>query len=349
MGSAMGKDIDRGMKRFLYIAVTLFWAIAAYGQERAMMWSDTSHATNNMRRSEMYIESKYDGLPISVIEMVPEGEPKAVVYLVHGLCGCKERFLPFMEYLTANGIASDHRGHGSSIRCEADRGYMYQGGVESIVMDMDVVVDYIKERYAGVKLVMLGHSMGSLAARAYTKTHDARLDALIICGSPAPNPLAPIGRAVIGLMGGNGRQRMGFLQKFTSRRYNRKFRDEGYQAWTCSDPEVRKAFADDPRCNFTLTADCASTLLGLFEEAYSKKGWITDNPQMPVLFLSGDDDACMISMKDFLESVDHMRQNGYKNVTSRTYPGMRHEILNEKDKMSVWNDIISYIRNLFLE
>jgi alpha-beta hydrolase superfamily lysophospholipase len=304
-----------------------------------------------MTKSELYIESKYDGLPISVVNMVPDGKPRAVVYMVHGLCGCKERFLPFMEYLTANGIAcvaSDHRGHGSSIRCEEDRGYMYQGGVESIVMDMDVVVDYIKESYAGIPLVMLGHSMGSLAARAYAKSHDARIDALIICGSPAPNPLAPIGRMIIGVMGGDGRQRLGALQKFTSRRYNRNFRDEGYQAWTCSDPEVRKAFADDPRCNFTLTADCAATLMGLFQEAYSKKGWSPSKPQMPVVFLSGEDDPCMISTKAFIRSVDHMRMNGYKKVTSRTYPGMRHEILNEKDKMSVWKDILDYISKFYI-
>lgn len=300
-----------------------------------------------MRKNETYIESRFDGLPISVLETVPEVGPRAVVYLLHGLCGCKERFLPFMEYLTANGIvcvANDHRGHGGSILCEEDRGYMYNGGAEAVVMDMDAVVDYIKGRYSGLPIVMLGHSMGSLAARAYMKSHDAKLDALVVCGSPAPNPLAPFGSMIVRMMG--RRRRVGAMQRFASRRYNRRFRKEGYQAWTCSDPAVRKAFAEDPRCSFTLTADCAVTLMSLFREAYSKRGWNIAKPHMPVVFLSGDDDPCMISRRKFLKSVDHMRRRGYTDVTSRTYPGMRHEILNETNRMIVWQDIMDYISNL---
>ena len=99
------------------------------------------------------LESPFDSLPISVLEMKPQIQPSAVVYLVHGLCGCKERFIPFMEYLTENGIAcvaSDHRGHGDSILKEEDRGYMYQGGVESILADMEAVSFYIKEYYKDI-------------------------------------------------------------------------------------------------------------------------------------------------------------------------------------------------------
>lgn len=306
------------------------------------------HNALSMERRELHIESKVDGLQISVLEIVPDQKPRAVVYMVHGLCGCKERFVPFMEYLAANGIAcvaSDHRGHGSSIREEEDRGYMYNGGAEAIVMDMDVVVDYIKDRYRGLKLVMVGHSMGSLAARAYVKNHDSRINTLIICGSPSPNPLAPVGSLIIrGICkAGGDRMRVGSLQKFTSRRYNKPFSEEGEQAWTCSDPQVRKAFAEDPRCNFTLTADGAATLMELFKEAYSRKDWSIDNPAMPVIFLSGEDDPCMISQERFEHSVDHMRKLGYKDVSSKTYPGMRHEILNERDRLTVWKDILKYI------
>lgn len=306
------------------------------------------HSAMSMERRELQIKSNYDGLEISVMEIVPEQEAKAVVYMVHGLCGCKERFLPFMEHLAASGIAcvaSDHRGHGSSIRAEADRGYMYGGGADAIVADMDAVVDYIRERFRGKKLIMVGHSMGSLAARAYAKSHDARLDTLILCGSPSPNPLAPVGNMIIrGICkAGGDRMRLGYLQKFTSRKYNKHFDEEGEQAWTCSDPQVRKAFAEDPRCNFTLTADGAATLMELFKEAYSHNGWRTDNPAMPVIFLSGEDDPCMISEERFEHSVDHMRKRGYKDVRSKTYPGMRHEILNERDRLTVWNDILALI------
>ena len=307
-----------------------------------------------VERNEFFLESPFDSLPISVLEMKPQIQPSAVVYLVHGLCGCKERFIPFMEYLTENGIAcvaSDHRGHGDSILKEEDRGYMYQGGVESILADMEAVSFYIKEYYKDVPFILLGHSMGSLATRAYTKKNDSQLDGLILCGSPSPNSLAPIGRLIVKEMcrKDNGKRRPESLQKFTSSRYNRKFRQEGYQAWTCSDPEVRRRFADDPRCNFNITADCAYTLMKLFEEAYSKRGWIVSNPELPVIFLSGEDDPCMISRRKFQKSVRRMIKNGYTSTEDILYPGMRHEILNEVDKVSVWEDILNYIRRLLQE
>lgn len=309
------------------------------------------HNASGMEIRELYIESKFDKLPISALEVVPDQKPHAVVYMVHGLCGCKERFLPFMEFLAANGIAcvaSDHRGHGSSILKEEDRGYMYGGGVQAVVMDMDAVVDHIRKQYQDLPLVMVGHSMGSLAARSYMKSHDARLDALVLCGSPSPNPLAPVGGLIMrGLrVVKDGRMRVGSIQKFTSRRYNKSFRDEGQQAWTCSDPEVRRAFAEDARCNFVLTVDCASTLLGLFRDAYSHKDWALEKPSMPVIFLSGDDDPCMITKEKFLKSVDRMRKNGYTDVRCQTYPGMRHEILNERDRLVVWQDILKFINEI---
>lgn len=299
-----------------------------------------------IEKNRLSVESSYDSLQISVLEMRPE-QPKAVVYLVHGLCGCKERFIPFMEYLAENGIAcvaSDHRGHGDSVFTEDDRGYTYQGGAKAIVMDMDVVSSHISENYKDIPFIILGHSMGSLAIRAYLKSYDERLDGMIICGSPTPDPLAPIGKAIVrNMCRKDARMRPDYLQKFAVNKYNRKFRKEGKQAWTCSDPQVRRQFAEDPRCNYNITVDCAYTLFELYDEAYSIKGWNVTKPQLPIIFLSGDDDPCMISKGKFYKSVDKMKRNGYYDVRCATYPGMRHEILNEIGKESVWSDILTFI------
>ena len=209
---------------------------------------------------EATLKSRYDGLDISVVVVRPEGEARAVLQLSHGMSGCKERFMPFMEFMAEQGgvcVANDHRGHGDSVKTAKELGYMYEGGQEALIDDMRGVTEAIADEYPGLPLFLLGHSMGSLAARAYTKKNDSQLDGLILCGSPSPNSLAPIGRLIVKEMcrKDNGKRRPESLQKFTSSRYNRKFRQEGYQAWTCSDPEVRRRFADDPRCNFNITAD----------------------------------------------------------------------------------------------
>jgi alpha-beta hydrolase superfamily lysophospholipase len=84
----------------------------------------------------------------------------------------------------------------------------------------------------------------------------------------------------------------------------------------------------------------------LFEEAYSKRGWIVSNPELPVIFMSGEDDPCMISIRKFQKSVRRMIKNGYTSTEDILYHGMRHEILNEVDKVSVWEDILNYIRRI---
>ena len=38
-----------------------------------------------------------------------------------------------------------------------------------------------------------------------------------------------------------------------------------------------------------------------------------------------------------------MRRRGYTRVESRVYPGMRHEILNEKGRQTVYNDVLSWL------
>jgi alpha-beta hydrolase superfamily lysophospholipase len=35
---------------------------------------------------------------------------------------------------------------------------------------------------------------------------------------------------------------------------------------------------------------------------------------------------------------------GYHNVTAAIFQGMRHEILNEIDRKTVWDDILQFIR-----
>ena len=152
---------------------------------------------------KIIMKSRYDDLKISVAIYRPKEKPKAVLQLVHGMCGCKERFEPVMNYLSDNGIAciaSDHRGHGESIRSMDDLGYFYSGGYKALVDDLRLVTRWGLEEFPGIPYYLLGHSMGSLAARIYTKEDDSDLSGLIICGSPSWNPMSVLGRFFTGLL-----------------------------------------------------------------------------------------------------------------------------------------------------
>ena len=63
-----------------------------------------------------------------------------------------------------------------------------------------------------------------------------------------------------------------------------------------------------------------------------------------MLFLSGGDDPCYVNVRRFKKSIDHMRLIGYRNVRGKLYPGMRHEILNEKEKYRVYGDVWKWLK-----
>lgn len=300
------------------------------------------------------LNSRVDSLPISILEVTPdtlcqESVPvKAVLQLSHGMCGCKERYLPFMRYMASKGIvcvAGDHRGHGESVRSRDDLGYMYEGGYRAMVDDLRMITSWIVSRYPGLPIFLLGHSMGSMAARLYAKYDDSTISGLILTGSPSWEPFAYLGRAIAGLMCflGMSHYRMERSQRMTSDKYNSRFAAEGTQAWTCSDPAERESFMANPLCNFAMTANGSYNLLSMMIDTYDSSKWIVSNPSMPVFFISGADDPMLGSELRFHSAAMDIRNRGYTNVTSVIYPYMRHEVLNEKGKEQVWAEVYDFI------
>lgn len=292
--------------------------------------------------------SEHDSLEISYVTVIPDVRPRAVMLLVHGMCGCKERFLPFMHFLASRGIvcfANDHRGHGDSVKAEEDRGYMYSGGYRALVDDMRQLEMIARIEYPGLPLYMVAHSMGTLAARTFMKKYPGLMNGVILCGSPAYTPMSRAGKTmeVVARGGWPGRFRPQRITRLVSRRYNRAFADEGPQAWTCSDPQVRKDFSENPKTDFCFTLNGMNALMGMMREAYSDEDWTVLSPDMPVIFLSGQDDPCMGGRRGLDRAVMVMRSAGYRNVIQKTYPAMRHEILNEIGKERVWQDILMFL------
>lgn len=294
------------------------------------------------------LHSLWDGLDVSVLVERPKDAPVAVLQLAHGMKGCKERFIPFMKYMASEGVAcvaNDLRGHGQSVRREEDRGYMYEGGYPALVEDMKLVTDWIHKTFPGLPVYLLGHSMGSLAVRTYMKTHDDAVSGIILCGSPSDSPMVPVALFLFRLLNrfNDGRIRTGIFQDMASRLYNRRFASEGRHAWTCSDANVRKAYAGDPSCSFDFTANAMYALMSMMRETYSYEGWHISNPDLPVYFISGSDDPCMRSEAGFHAAAQLLADVGYSDVTSAIYSGMRHEVLNETDKEDVWKDVLEHI------
>ena len=65
---------------------------------------------------------------------------------------------------------------------------------------------------------------------------------------------------------------------------------------------------------------------------------------MPVLVISGQDDPVGAMGKGVERSCQAFRKAGMQDVTLKLYPGLRHEILNEKAmEQTVYDDIHQWL------
>ena len=289
-----------------------------------------------------------DGLTLAAMLVMPAAKPKAVVQFVHGMCEHKERYEDTMNYLAEHGYACvihDLRGHGASVKSAEDLGYMYGGGWQALVEDIRLVNDWIHQHFPDRKIFLFGHSMGSMVVRSFAKRYDDRIDALVVCGSPSDNPAKSAGKILAGFFGKTKgwHYRPKLLQQMSFGAYNKPFEKEGWAAaWVCSDPKTLMAYHADPLCQYVFTANGFYNLLGLMQDCYSLKRWTLRNPLLPVHFISGAEDPCRGNDSQFRKAVEALRKAGYTHVTSKLYPGMRHEVLNETRRAEVWDDILRY-------
>lgn len=303
-----------------------------------------------VKGEELKLTSRHDGLELGVSVRLPEKleQAKGIIQLVHGMSEHRQRYHEFMDYCAEQGyvvVIHDHRGHGESVKSENDYGYFYEEGRKGLIDDVWTVNRYIRERFPKLKLILFGHSMGSLVVRCYMQEHDATVDGLIVCGSPSRQMMAGLGvrmvKALEAIKGGHYRSKL--MHKTSVGSYEKKFAHEGSpNAWVVSDPEVLKKYEADARDGFMFTLNGFEVLFGLMAQTYRKRGWKMENPAVPVLFIAGEDDPVILSKKDFEKAVQFMRDRGYQNVESKLYPKMRHEILNEIGKQGVWEDIVHW-------
>ena len=290
------------------------------------------------------IPSAVDGLPLSVRVVTPDdGNPKALIQLAHGMAEHKERYVPFMEFLATRGYASiinDHRGHGRSVRTADDLGYFYAGGADALVKDLHQLSLWFRARYPGRKLILFGHSMGSLAVRVYRQRYGDDIDGLVVCGSPGNNPAAGaallLNRAMTAVRG--ERYVSPLFVNLTTGGYSKRFPDPNTpNAWLSTNPDNVRAYDADPLCGFPFTLNGYRAVLTLLRDAYRPVP--AKRPDMPVHFLSGADDPCAPDEKGFNDAVARLRADGYHTVTAKRYPGMRHELLNHTEKQMIYDDL----------
>lgn len=279
-----------------------------------------------------------------------DGQPRAVVQILHGIAEFVERYDAFANYLTAHGIlvvAEDHMGHGQSINGEGIQGYFHGGWFTAVEDSMQLMHD-TRERYPDIPYILFGHSMGSFMARTIlAKYPDCGLTAAVICGTgwqPA-FALPALAKAIDAVCRKNGETKPNeTLQQMIFGSYNKKVEHPRTPYdWLTRDAKIVDAYVAHPLCGFTASAGLLREMMKGMHYIEQKENLARMRKDLPVFFIAGGDDPVGSYGKGIHTCADAFRKAGMQDVSVRIYPLCRHEILNEINAQDIFSDVLKWI------
>ena len=280
----------------------------------------------------------------------PEGEPRAVVQIVHGVAEYAGRYDHFARYLAEHGFAvcgEDHLGHGKTVN---DGKYGYFGkkdGWTLVTADVRQLRVLTGEKFPGLPYFLLGHSMGSFLARTYLCQFPGTVDGCILSGTGQEKPaLVAAGKAlasaICAFKGADATSAL--VNELSLGAYNKQFKPNRTTAdWICRDEAVVDAYLKDPFCTFKPTAGMFRDMMGGLQLISSEDGLSRMDPRTPVYLFSGDRDPVGANGEGVKTVYGFFKEYGTADLTMKLYPGGRHEMLNEINKGEVYADVLAWL------
>ena len=300
-------------------------------------------------RKDIWYDSKGAG-KIHACRWIPEGQPRAVVQILHGIAEFVERYDDFASFLNSKGIlvvAEDHMGHGQSINGEGIQGYFHGGWFTAVEDSMQLLEDTRKE-YPELPYILFGHSMGSFMARTILcKYPDCGLTAAVICGTGWQPAFALPGliKVVEGICKVSGETKPNAkLQNLVFGSYNKKVEHPRTAFdWLSRDSKIVDAYIAHPLCGFIASAGLLRDMMKGIHYIEQPANLANMNASLPVFFIAGGDDPVGPYGKGVHTCAEAFRKAGMEDVSVRIYPLCRHEILNEINRIQVYQDVLKWI------
>lgn len=284
-----------------------------------------------------------------VNQWMPDGPPRALVMLSHGMAEHSGRYARLAQALCDAGYglyAPDQRGHGRT----ADEGtlglYAEHDGWNKVVGDLASLNQHIGQQQPGLPIILLGHSMGSYIAQAYLLHHSASLDGAILSGSNfqpvalyrAARLIARVERLRQGLRG-----RSALIDFLSFGSFNKAFKPNRTAFdWLSRDPVEVDKYINDPLCGFRCTNQLWIDLLGGLQQISKASNLAQIDPGLPILVMGGECDP--VSEGKRLNSLaDALREAGCQHLQLNIYPQARHEVFNETNRDEVTADVLSWL------
>jgi alpha-beta hydrolase superfamily lysophospholipase len=272
--------------------------------------------------------SDQDGLKIATFAWPTDVEPAlGVVQIAHGLAEHSLRYARLAAALNAAGYhvgSTDHRGHGATI--VGTPGDFGAAGFDGLWKDVVQYGRILREDNPGLRLYVIGHSMGSFATQNLLLESSASYDGVVLSGSTAIDVMAAT----------MGSAPAGDLSAFNAGFENRT----GYEWLTRDDAEV-DLYVADPLCGFALPA---ATTPALFANGERLSTPTSVRHDLPLFIISGSDDP-LAGGGALVEMLgERYGAAGVEDVTVKVYPDARHEVFNETNRDEITADVVAWLQ-----
>ena len=306
-----------------------------------------------MIKNEFYYPSADGKTQIHAVEWKPETEIKGVIQITHGVTEYILRYENFAEFFTQKGfvvVGNDHLGHGQSIAPNGKPMYFGPNGSWNfVVKDIDTCKQMTKKKYPNVPYMILGFSLGSFLVRTYLIDYAQEpLDGAIIMGTGyIPNFKIAIAK----MMANKEAKKVGeentspVIKSLTFETYNKLFKPNRTAFdWLCSNEEALDEYIKDPLRGENYSAGLFREMLTGMQYTAELKNIQKMNKKMPIFLLSGDKDPVGEFGKGVIKTHEIFEKAGIEDVEIKLYPNLRHDILHEKCKDTIYNDIYLWLK-----
>jgi len=286
---------------------------------------------------------------IHAAKYLPEGAPKAVFQIAHGMAEHFERYEKFIDVLCSAGLAvftNDHIGHGKSVANEDEKGYFGDNTWHNMIADCHTVYETARAEFPDVPYFFFGHSMGSFVAREYTREYGKDLTGAIFCGTGGGNPAVGIGIGLSKMIAASKgmKYRSKFINGMAFGAYNKKFAGRTEFDWLTKDTTVVDAYIADPDCGYLFTLNGYITLFDILKTVSSPACYQEIPQDLPILLIAGKMDPVGNYGKGVSEVCDKLVATGHGKVEMHLYDDCRHEILNESEMFQeVCSDVLAFV------
>lgn len=189
--------------------------------------------------------------------------------------------------------------------------------------------------------------MGSFILRNYLFRYGTGIEGAIICGTGSkPQALVKMSQAIAAIQGlflGDAHVAK-LIDKLAFGTYNNRITNPKTPFdWLCRDEKIVDAYMKDELCGFTFTVNGFKTLFQLLNRLNQKDNLANMPKELPVYFIAGDMDPVGDYGEGVKKAYEDFCQMGMERVSIKLYPGGRHELLNETNKMQVYGEIYTWI------